>query len=81
MITFRIPPLPRRKNLRRHTPLPPLLINLLRDLLCNLLLLGVVVEDSAAVLCSYVGALPVLGRRVVHLVEEFEEGAVGEFGG
>ena len=40
MIIFRIPPSPRLNNLRRNLPLPPLLIDLPRNLLRNLLLLS-----------------------------------------
>lgn len=39
------------------------------------------IENSTAVLRSRVGALPVLGGRVVHFVEEFEEGGVRDDGG
>ncbi len=39
------------------------------------------VEDGAAVLRAAVHALAVLGGGVVHLVEELEEGGVGEEGG
>lgn len=82
MILLRIPPLPRLQDLRAHGPLfPPLLLHLLRDFLRLLLLLRGVVEDGAAVLRTRVHALAVLGRGVVHLVEELEEGGVGELGG
>lgn len=82
MISLSIPPLPRLQHLRRNTPLlPPLLLHLLRHLLGGRLLLGRMVEDGATVLGSGVGALAVFGGGVVHLVEEFEEGGVGEAGG
>lgn len=79
MILLRIPPLARGQDLRRDGPAaPPLLLHLLRHLLGRLLLLLVVVEDGAAVLRPAVGALSVLGCRVVHLVEEFEQLAVSD---
>jgi hypothetical protein len=81
MVSLGIPPLSRRQDLRGNSPLPPLLIHLLGDLLRNLLLLGVVVENSTAVLRAHVGALAVRGGGVVHLVEEFEERAVLDLGG
>ena len=77
MISLRIPPLPRRQNLRRHSPLlPPLLLDLLRNLLRLRLLLIIMVEDGGAVLRAGIHALAVLGGGVVHLVEEGEEGFV-----
>ena len=39
------------------------------------------VEDGATVLRACVGALAVFGGGVVHFVEEFKEGAVGDAGG
>lgn len=74
MISLGIPPLPRLQNLRRDRfPLPPLLLHLPRHLPRLPLLLGRVVEDGGPVLRARVGALPVLRRRVMHLVEECEE--------
>ena len=83
MILLRIPPLARLQNLRRYLPLPlpPLLAHLLRHSFRLNLLLGRVREDGAAVLGARIHALAVRRRGVVHLVEEFEEGAVGEGGG
>ena len=81
VISLGIPPLPRRQDLRGNSPLPPLLIHLLSHLLGDLLLLGVVEENRAAVLRSHVRALSVRGGGVVHLVEEFEERAVLDLGG
>ena len=82
MIILRVPPLTRLQDLRAHSPLlPPLLLHLLCHLLGNRLLLGRVVEDGAAVLRACVHALAVLGRGVVHAVEEGEEGCVREGGG
>lgn len=81
VICLSIPPLPSRQDLCRNATLPPLLVDLLGNLIRNLLLLGVVVEDGAAVLCTNIRTLTVLGRRVVHLVEEFQEGAVFDLGG
>lgn len=82
MILLGIPPLPGLQNLRTHRSLaPPLLLHLLRHLLGFFFLFGGVVEDGGAVLGAGVHALAVLGGGVVHLVEELEEGAVGEEGG
>lgn len=82
MISLRIPPLPRLQYLRRdRLALPPLLLGLLRHLPRRLLLLRGMVEYRTPVLRPRVGALPIFGRGVVHLVEEFEEGGVGETGG
>lgn len=77
MILLCIPPLSRRQDLGCNAVLPPLLVRLLRDLFCRLLLFRVVVEDGAAVLRAAVGALLVLRGWVVHFIEEFEEGTVG----
>jgi hypothetical protein len=74
-----VPPLSRRQNLGHYAALPPLLVDLLGDVARLLLLLGVVVEDGGAVLRACVWALAVRGGGVVHLVEEFEEGAVRDF--
>lgn len=77
MISLRIPPLPRRQDFCRHSPLlPPLLLDLLRNLLSLHLLLVVMVEDCGTVLRAGIHALAVLGGGVVHLVEEGEEGFV-----
>jgi len=82
MVILRIPPLARLQDLRRNlTALVPLRLRQLRHMSRLLLLLGVVVEDAAAVLGPDVGALAVGGRGVVHFVEEFEEVAVGYLGG
>lgn len=81
MITLGIPPLSSFQDLRRDLPvLPPLALHLVRHLLGRLLLLRRMVEDAAPVLGAGVGALPVFGGGVVHLVEEFEEGGVGDAG-
>lgn len=78
VVCLGIPPFPGWQDLGDHASLPPMLIHLLCDA-PRLLLLGlVVVENSTSVLRSNVRALTVRGRRVVHLVEEFEDGAVGE---
>jgi hypothetical protein len=74
-----IPPLPRGQDLRHHAALPPLLVDLFRNLARLLLLLGIVVENRAAVLATCVRALAVRRGRIVHFVEEFEEGAVCYF--
>lgn len=82
MIILSIPPPTRLQDLRTNPILlPPLLLRLLRHLLRLRLLLGAVVEDGAAVLGSGIHALAVLGRGVVHAVEELQQGAVGELGG
>lgn len=72
------PPLARGRNLRHDTIMPPLLVRLLRHLLCDLLLLLIVVIDGGAVLGTGVGALTVEGGGVVGAVEEFDELAVGD---
>ena len=56
---------------------PPLLLGAVGDGARGGGLLGRVREDAAAVLGSGVAALPVFGGRVVHAVEEFDEGVVG----
>lgn len=82
MILLRIPPLACGQDLRRDgAAAPPLLLRLLCHLLGRLLLFFVVVEDGAAILRAGVAALPVLGRGVVHLVEELEQLAVGDLVG
>ena len=82
VIRLRIPPLARRQNLRRDGPaLPPLLLRLLRNLPRLPLLLLAVVEDRGAVLRARVHALPVLRRRIVHLVEELQQRAVRQLRG
>ena len=82
MIILRIPPLARLENLRRNLALlPPLLLHLLRHALRLPLLFRRVVKDGAAVLGSCIHALAVRGGGIVHFVEEFEEGGVGEGGG
>ena len=79
MIILGIEPLPGRGDLGTDLPVPPpLLLHLLRNLFGDLLLLLVVPKDRAAVLRARVAALAVLGRGVVHLVEELDEGRVGE---
>lgn len=78
MVRLSVPPLTRRQDLSHDFALPPLLVHLLGDLPCDLLLLLVVVEDTAAILRPSVRSLPVGSRRVVHLVEIFEEGTVGD---
>lgn len=81
VVRLSIPPLACRQNLRADTALPPLLVYLLGDLLGNLLLLFVVVKNSAAILGANIRTLAVLGCGVMHLVEEFEERAVFDLGG
>lgn len=79
MIGFRVPPFSGRQDLGGNLAvLPPLLLHFLCDVFCDFLLLGVVIEDGAAVLGSNVWTLPVQSSRIVHLVEEFDELAVGD---
>jgi len=73
MIILRIPPLSRGQNLRNHLPLPPLLINLLRNLPRYPLLLIIMVENPASILSPRIWALAIRRRWVMHLVEELEE--------
>jgi hypothetical protein len=77
VILLGIPPLSCGQDFCNHAALPPLLINLLGNLSRLFFLLGVVVENRAAVLAACVWALAVGCGGVVHLVEELEEGAVG----
>ena len=81
MVLLGTPPLTRRHDLSRDRLLIPLVANLLSDLLSNLLLLGTVCENNAAVLCADISALAVRSRGVVHAVEELEELAVRDKGG
>src|SRR5258708_21785014 len=76
MIRLRIPPLPRRQNLRYNLPLPPLLIHLLRDLSCDPFLFRIMVENTRSILRTSIWTLTVGRCGIVHLVEEFEELAV-----
>lgn len=82
MIILRIPPSARLEDFRRDgLTLPPLLLRSLRDLLRLRFLLRRMIEDRGAVLGTRIHALAVLGRGIVHFVEEFEEGCVLDFGG
>jgi hypothetical protein len=81
MIVLGIPPLLRRQNLGDNLPVVPLLICLGRHLASDLLLLGRVEEDTAAVLSAAVWALRVEGCGVVHAVEKLEELSVRDLGG
>lgn len=76
MVGLSIPPLPRRQYLSDDAALPPLLIHLVCDISGLLLLLLIMVEDAAPVLRPNVWALAIRRGRVVHLVEELEDGAV-----
>jgi hypothetical protein len=73
VIILRIPPLPCGQNLRNHLPLPPLLINFLRNLPRYPLLLIIMVENPASILSPRIRALAIRRCRVMHLVEELEE--------
>jgi hypothetical protein len=81
MVLFRIPPLSSWQNLCRDASFPPLLVDLIRDISRNLLLLGIVVKDRRSVLAADVWTLAVGRGGIVHLVKELEEGAVGYFFG
>ena len=82
MIILRIPPPPRLQDFRRDLIiLEPLLLRRLRNPLRVRFLLRRMVEDGASVLRACVHALPVLGGRVMHFVEELEEVGVGDEGG
>lgn len=77
VVCLSVPPLAGRQDLSNDLALlPPLLLNLLCYLTRCLLLLLVVCKDAATVLAASVRPLAVLGSRVVHAVEEFEEAAV-----
>lgn len=78
MVILRIPPLTRLDNLRTKRLLVPLLANLLRDIVRNLVLLLAVRENRAAVLGANIRALAVEGCGVVHAVEEFQKLAVAD---
>lgn len=81
MIALRIPELRRLGDLRHDFRLgEPLRLRQPRDFLRYLGLFGRVGEDGTSVLGACVGALTVLGRGVVHAVEEFDEGGIGELG-
>lgn len=82
MILLGIPPFPGLDNLSLDLSLgPPLRLHPSRDVARDFGLLGGVVEDAASILGAGVGALAVLGGGVVHAVEEFEKGGVGELSG
>lgn len=80
VVVLGVPPLAGRQDLRHDLALPPLLVDLGRDLLGDLGLLVVVREDARAVLRSVVRPLAVRGGGVVHAVEELEELLVGDLG-
>jgi len=77
VIVLCIPPLTCRQDLRNNLPLPPLLIRLPRHLPRNTFLLRIMIENRTPILRAGVWALAVRGRGVMHLVEEFEQLAVG----
>lgn len=82
MIRLGVPPFRHGRNLRRDgAVLPPLLLDALGHVAGDAGLVVVMVVDAAAVLGADVGALAVGGGGVVHLVEELEQLAVGDFGG
>jgi len=79
MVLFRIPPLACWQNLRRNTALPPLLVNLVRHVPRNLLLLGIVVKNCRSVLSANIRALAICSRRIMHLIEKFQQVAICDF--
>ena len=82
MIILSIPPSPRLEDFRRDSlTLPPLFLRFVRDLLRLRFLLRSMIEDRGAVLRARIHALTVLGRGIVHFVEEFEEVCVLDLGG
>ena len=79
MIRFRIPPLSRRQNLGYNLAvLPPLFLHFVRHLLRNLLLLRIVVKDATPVLGAGIGALPILGGGIVHLVQKLNQRGIAD---
>lgn len=81
MVRLGIPPLSGLQHFCGDLALVPLLVCLLGDVLRDLLLLLVVVEDTAAVLRADIWALAVGGGRVVHAVEVLDQAAVGDLRG
>ena len=81
MIILCIPPSPCLEDFRRDSLiLPPLFLRFLRDLLRLRFLLRTMIKNCGAVLRARIHALAVLGRWIMHFVEEFEEGCVLDFG-
>lgn len=81
MVLLGIPPLASRNDLGRNRLLVPLLANLIRNFLRNLLLLLAMREDHATVLCTDITALAIQRCRIVHTIEELEELTVAHDGG
>lgn len=81
VVVLGIPPGAGLQDLGADLAVVPLVVGLVGDVLGDLLLLGVVVEDAAAVLGADVRALAVGGGGVVHAVEVLDQAAVGDFGG
>lgn len=79
VIVLSIPPLASLEDFRRHLAAVPLLIDLGGNFLCDLLLLGIVIENGTAVLGARVVTLSVAGGRVVRAVKELNELLVGDF--
>ena len=80
MVILCIPPSTRLKDLGTDRPtLPPLFLRSFCNLLGLRFLLRVVVEDGRTVLSATIHALPILGCRIMHLVEELEEGGILNF--
>jgi hypothetical protein len=78
VVCLGVPPLARGQHFGYDEALPPLLVHLLCDLLRLLLLLRIVIEDTTPVLRPGIRTLSIRRRRVVHLIEELEDGAVCE---
>ena len=81
MILLCVPPLARLDDLGGHFALVPLVVDFAGDFLGDGLLLGGMIKNATAVLRARVHALPVRGGRVVHPIEEGQEGRVADFGG
>src|ERR1700712_661635 len=79
MICLCIPPLSSWQDLCHNLSiLPPLLLDFLCDLLCNLLLLRVVVENTTPVLGSSIWTLSILRCRIVHLVQKLNQRRIAD---
>lgn len=76
MILLRIPPLARRDDFRRKRLLIPLLAHFFRNTFCDFVLLVAMRKDGTAILRANIRALSVLGRGIMHAVEEFQQRAI-----
>ena len=73
VIFLSVPPLLGWEDLGLDLAIPPLFVGLIGNFAGNAFLFVVMVKDSAAVLCTMVVALLILGCWVVHTVEELEQ--------